>query len=58
MYEADEVAKCIKAGKLESETLSWEESIVIMRVMDEVRKQNGLIYPDKLETLNYPIEHW
>ena len=58
MYEADEAAKCIKAGKLESETLSWEESIVIMRVMDEVRKQNGLLYPDKLETLDYPIEHW
>ena len=58
MYEADEVARCIGAGKLESETLGWEESVVIMRVMDEVRKQNGLVYPDKLETLDYPIPHW
>ena len=57
-YEADEVARCIKAGKLESETLGWEESSVIMRVMDEVRKQNGLVYPEKLETLEYPIPHW
>ena len=57
-YEADETARCIKDGKLESETLGWEESIVIMRVMDEVRKQNGLVYPDKLETLEYPIPHW
>ncbi|KAI4148313.1 MAG: hypothetical protein LQ340_005142 [Diploschistes diacapsis] len=58
MYEADEVARCIKEGKLESETLGWEESVVIMRVMDEVRRQNGLVYPEKLETLDYPIPHW
>jgi len=36
--------------KKESETLSWEESILIMDTMDEVRKQGGLIYPDLIET--------
>lgn len=57
-YEADEVARCIRDGKKESEVLSLEESVVIMKVMDEVRKQGGLVYPEKLETLDYPIEHW
>ena len=57
-YEAYETARCIRDKKLESPVLDWEESIVIMRVMDEVRKQNGMVYPDKLETLDYPIEHW
>jgi predicted dehydrogenase len=58
MYEADEVARCIRDGKLESDTLSWDESVVIMHVMDEVRQQGGLNYPEKLETLDYPIDHW
>lgn len=57
-YEADEVARCVRDGKKESELLSLDESIVIMRVMDEVRRQGDLKYPDKLETLDYPIEHW
>ena len=57
-YEADEVARCIRDGKKESEVLSLEESVVIMKVMDQAREQNGLKYPDKLETLEYPIEHW
>jgi hypothetical protein len=49
-WEADEAARCIRDGKLESETLEWEESILIMEVMDEVRKQGGLTYPELIET--------
>ena len=52
-WEADEAARCIRDGKLESETLSWEESIVIMETMDEVRKQGGLTYPELIETAVY-----
>jgi predicted dehydrogenase len=37
-WEADEVAFCLRDGKLESEGLPWEESIIIMEVMDEVRR--------------------
>ncbi|KAH8704264.1 putative dimeric dihydrodiol dehydrogenase [Talaromyces proteolyticus] len=55
-WEADEVARCVRDGKLESEGMSWEESIVIMEVMDEVRKQNGLVYPEKIESTEYPIK--
>lgn len=52
-WEADEAARCLRAGRLESETLSWEESILIMDTMDEVRKQGGLLYPDLIETAIY-----
>ena len=52
-WEADEAARCIRDGKLESETLSWEESIVIMETMDETRKQGGLTYPELIETTEY-----
>lgn len=54
-WEADEVARCLRDGKLQSEVMSWEESIVIMEVMDEVRKQNGLVYPEKIESLEFPL---
>ncbi|ODN74942.1 hypothetical protein L198_08193 [Cryptococcus wingfieldii CBS 7118] len=39
-YEADEVARCVKAGKLESERMPWEESQIVQGWVDEVRK-NG-----------------
>jgi predicted dehydrogenase len=52
-WEADEAARCIRDGKKESKTLTWEESIVIMETMDEVRKQGGLKYPELIETSVY-----
>ena len=54
-WEADEVARCLRDGKLESEGLPWEESIVIMEVMDEVRRQGGLKYPETIESTEYPL---
>ncbi|KAJ5619591.1 hypothetical protein N7510_003575 [Penicillium lagena] len=54
-WEADEVARCLRDGKLESEGLPWEESIVIMEVMDEVRRQGGLMYPQKIESTEFPL---
>lgn len=55
-WEADEVARCLRDGKLESEGLPWEESIVIMEVMDEVRRQGGLEYPKAIESTEYPLQ--
>jgi predicted dehydrogenase len=52
-WEADEAARCIRDGKLESETLSWDESVLIMETMDETRKQGGLKYPELIETAIY-----
>lgn len=55
-FEADEVARCLRDKKLESESMPWEESIVIMETMDEVRRQGGLVYPEKIESTVYPLE--
>ncbi|KAI9880475.1 MAG: hypothetical protein M1830_002827 [Pleopsidium flavum] len=55
-WEADEAGRCLRDGKQESDGLPWEESIVIMETMDQVRKQNGLVYPHKIETTDYPVD--
>ncbi|CAF9924162.1 hypothetical protein IMSHALPRED_006128 [Imshaugia aleurites] len=54
-WEADECGRCIRDGKLESAGMGWEESIVIMETMDEVRRQGGIKYPEKIETIEYPV---
>lgn len=50
-WEADEAARCLRDGKKQSDGLPWEESVVIMETMDEVRKQGGLEYPELIETV-------
>lgn len=55
-WEGDEAARCWLARKLESEGMPWEESTVIMEVMDEARRQCGLKYPEAIETTKYPVD--
>lgn len=43
-YEADEVRKCIRAGKKECEYVNHNESLLIARTLDEIRKQIGVEY--------------
>ena len=44
-WEADAVALDIAAGRLENATMPLDESLRMMRLMDDVRRQNGLLYP-------------
>ncbi len=44
-HEAAEVARCVRAGKTESETMSLDETLSIMTTMDAIRAQWGLKYP-------------
>ena len=44
-YEASEAVRCLLGGKLESEVISLDESLSIMRIMDTMRGQWGLKYP-------------
>jgi predicted dehydrogenase len=44
-YEAIAIGECLRAGKLESEIMSLNESLAIMKTMDEIRAQWGLVYP-------------
>ena len=46
-YEIEEVHKCLEAQLLESPKMSWESSKTIMKIMDEVRSQIGLKYPNE-----------
>lgn len=45
-YEIEEVRKCIRAGKKESEHVTHNESLLIARIEDEIRKQIGVKYPE------------
>ncbi len=44
-YQAEEVARCLREGRTESPVMPLDETISIMRTMDEVRRQIGLAFP-------------
>lgn len=46
-YEAIEVGRCLRAGRIESEIMPLDETLSIMKTMDQVREQWGLRYPDE-----------
>ncbi|SDR74559.1 Gfo/Idh/MocA family protein [Actinopolymorpha singaporensis] len=45
-YEAEEVARCLRAGLLESPLVPWADSIAVMEVLDAARAQVGVRYPN------------
>ena len=47
-YEALEVGRCLKEGKLESDLLPLSESLEVMTTLDTVRAQWGLRYPGEI----------
>jgi predicted dehydrogenase len=51
-WEADEAARCLRDGKLESDGIPWEESVLVTELLDEARKQGGLTYPKHVD----PVE--
>lgn len=44
-FEAMEVGRCLRAGLTESPVVTLDESLALMRIMDELRGQWGLKYP-------------
>jgi predicted dehydrogenase len=48
-WQADEVARCLQAGKKESDRMSLDESILVTSIMDKVRYDNDFRYPEHLE---------
>jgi predicted dehydrogenase len=44
-YQIEEVMSCIAKNKLQSDVMSWQDSINTMKTMDEIRRQIGLEYP-------------
>ena len=49
-WEADECARCLRDGKLESTSMPWSESIAIMETMDAALKQGNVTYPELIST--------
>lgn len=44
IYEANAIAEDIRDGKLENSTMPHAETLLVMGVMDDIRKENGLTY--------------
>ena len=45
IYEADNAALDIAAGRKESAVMPWAETVRVMELMDSIRKQGGTVYP-------------
>ncbi|MFN3867001.1 MAG: gfo/Idh/MocA family oxidoreductase, partial [Demequina sp.] len=46
-FQAAEVARQVAAGNTESPLHTLDNSLEIMRIMDEVRAQIGVVYPNE-----------
>jgi hypothetical protein len=44
-YQAAEVARRVAAGETQSPRMSWDSTLEVMRTLDEVRRQIGVVYP-------------
>ncbi len=45
-YETEEVIKCLDEKKIESEIVSHNASLSVVKIMDEVRSQLNVVYPE------------
>jgi len=48
-YEFAEAVRCIREGKIESDSMPLAETVKVMKLMDSLRKQWGVIYPQEQE---------
>lgn len=44
-YEIEEVNSCLASGKLESELWSHKNSLELIEILDQIRKQTGIVFP-------------
>ena len=44
-HEAAEVARCVAEHVTQSPLMTWEGTMAVQRVLDEVRRQVGVVYP-------------
>jgi predicted dehydrogenase len=47
VYEAEEVNRCIREGRKESDVVPLQDTLDIMKVMDDIRAEWGLVYPQE-----------
>ena len=46
-YEFQEAVRCIREGKRESDSMPMDKTIQVMEIMDSLRKQWGVVYPQE-----------
>jgi len=46
-YEFAEAVRCIREGKLESDSMPMDRTIQVMEIMDSLRKSWGIVYPQE-----------
>ena len=46
-YEFREAVRCIGEGKTEADSMPWERTIQVMEIMDSLRKEWGVVYPQE-----------
>ncbi|MDF2908287.1 MAG: oxidoreductase domain protein [Herbinix sp.] len=47
VYEAEEVNRCIVEGKKQSDIIPLSDTLAIMKILDEIRANWGLVYPSE-----------
>lgn len=48
-FQADDVARSVRDGQIQSELWGWDKSLLEMEIFDEVRKQGGYVFPPGVE---------
>jgi predicted dehydrogenase len=49
-HEVEEVHNCLAAGATESKIMPLDETLALMKIMDELRATWGVSYPDEVES--------
>ena len=49
VYEFDALADSVRRGELKSRFVSPSDTVEVMKILDECRRQTGLVYPEKVE---------
>ncbi|CAI7666467.1 unnamed protein product [Penicillium pancosmium] len=50
-WAADEVGRSLRDKEVESKNMPWNETLLMMEVLDEVRRAGGLHYPEAIEKI-------
>jgi len=45
-YEATHVMKCLDAGRIESDIMTWQTSLDLMETLDRIRIDAGIFFPE------------
>ena len=54
-WKADEAGMALIEGRKEGRNAELKESIALVEIMDEVRRQGRLSYPEGIETTRYHV---